>query len=118
MMFHEYLPGTQDYASLYLKQSKRSQSGLKLTQSYWIKLTNMLMDPRKLCIITSDRKKAPRERFTEFLHFIACKNTNKSEPDEELGGAQLPFYPGLNSNHMLTNVFACFANCMEKTILS
>ena len=36
------------------------------------------MDRRKLSISTDDYKKSPFDRFKDFLHHLACKNTKKN----------------------------------------
>ena len=41
-------------------------------------MTSLLMDRRPRCIQSNDVMKAPIERFKDFVHHIACKNTNKS----------------------------------------
>jgi hypothetical protein len=71
------------------------------------------MDRRKRCITTTDFKKAPFDRFKDFLHHLACKNTKQGQNQAE-GQA----HAGLNNNYMLTNVFSCCCNFMEQTILT
>jgi hypothetical protein len=71
------------------------------------------MDRRKRCITTTDFKKAPFERFKDFLHHLACKNTKKDENHAD-GNA----HAGLNNNYMLTNVFSCCCKFMDQTILT
>jgi hypothetical protein len=69
-----------------------------------MKLTGILMQRRKLCITTNDFKKAPFDKFIEFLHSVACKNTNKLT-EEQFGGNQ-QFYAGMNNSFMLINLFS------------
>ena len=63
-------------------------TGLAFTQGYWLKLTQLLMSRRKLCIVTTDRKVSPFERFKEFLHYLACKNTKRVNEDDYMLGHQ------------------------------
>lgn len=37
------------------------------------------MDRRKRCITTSDLKRAPFDRFKDFLHHLACKNSKRND---------------------------------------
>jgi len=45
------------------------------------------MQRRKLCITTNEIKRAPFDRFIDFLHTLACKNSNKVL-EENLAGNQ------------------------------
>ena len=47
---------------------------MKFTQNYWKKLTEILMDRRYICINSTDIKRAPFDRFREFLHHLASRN--------------------------------------------
>lgn len=75
--FHEYLLGSAEYRERFLKNHSRAQSGLAFTQRYWFALTQVLMSRKKLVITTSDMKRAPFDRFRDFLHHIACRATKK-----------------------------------------
>ena len=74
------------------------------------------MDRRKRFICSTDIKRAPFDRFKDFLHHLACKNTKKAPDDNHQQNNA--YYAGLNNNSMLTNVFACCAKFMDQTILA
>lgn len=73
------------------------------------------MQRRKLCVTTNDIKRAPFDRFIDFLHNVACKNTNKIT-EEQYGGNQ-NFMPGLNNSSMLINLFSNAAYLLDQTLL-
>lgn len=71
------------------------------------------MDRRKICISSTDYKRAPFDRFKDFLHHVASKNAkNHNNNDAQQRQA------GLNNNYMLTNVFSCCANCVGEALLN
>lgn len=113
--FHEYLPGSLNHAGKFLKHYQRTQAGLKFTQTYWIKLTGILMQRRKLAITTNDFKRAPFDRYVDFLHYMACKNSKINQEDHH--GGQQDFHPGLNNSFMITNLFANSAYLLDQTLL-
>lgn len=52
--FHEYLPGSKDNAQKYIKNYNKAQTSMKFTQSYWIKLTGILMNRNKISFTSDD----------------------------------------------------------------
>ena len=74
------------------------------------------MDRRKRYITTQDQKRAPFDRFKDFLHHLACKNTKKDQNNGDYQQNQQHF-AGLNNNYMLTNIFACCTKFMDQTVL-
>ena len=73
------------------------------------------MDRRKRFITTNDVKRAPFERFKDFLHHLASKNTKKNTDDSHYQNSV--YFAGLSNNYMLTNLFACCAKFMDQTVL-
>mmetsp|Transcript_13627 Transcript_13627/g.23196 ORF Transcript_13627/g.23196 Transcript_13627/m.23196 type:complete len:774 (+) Transcript_13627:464-2785(+) len=115
--FHEYVPGSQDKIRRSTKNYFKTQKAFNFHQKYWLKLTSLLMERKKLCISTTDQKKAPFDRFRDFLHYIACKNTHLSRQNQaENPNQEVPFQAGLNNTCMLTNLFACSMKFMEHVV--
>ena len=83
-------------------------------------MTAHLMDRRKRCITTQDFKKAPIDRFKDFLHHLACKNTKRNLQNDNYMNPmqQQNISAGLNNNYMLTNVFASCTNFLDQALLN
>ena len=113
-VFHEYVSGNLEQAQKYMKSYQKSQASFDFTQDYLIKLTAILMDKRKRQTQFAGHLKSPFDRFKDFLHHLACKNTLP----QQAPGHNRPNKAGLNNNYMITNVFACVTKFMESSLFN